>query len=317
MPVVLGHEGAGVVTRVGEGVADLAVGDHVVLSGCRSAARAGSAGGAAVAVRAGRGRRRPRRRAYDGTSRWGGGRHHYLVVSSFAERVVVPRSGAVRIRATRRWTWSPSSAVRSRPASAPSATPPPSRGRDRRRDRLWRGRAVMLQGARLAARRGSWPATSTRPSWRWRCASAPPTPSTRRGDPVTAPRSCARGLDYVFDAIGRIETTEQAIGALGPGGAAVVVGLPPTGRRRASIRSRSPRPTSASWVQLRLGRPPARHPAASSTATWTASSTSTVSSPGAGPSEAAEALDDLAAGRTLRTLLITDTSQEDVHVHDR
>jgi S-(hydroxymethyl)glutathione dehydrogenase / alcohol dehydrogenase len=37
------------------------------------------------------------------------------------------------------------------------------------------------------------------------------------------------GLDYVFDAIGKIETTEQAIAALGLGGSAVVVGLPPSG----------------------------------------------------------------------------------------
>jgi len=39
------------------------------------------------------------------------------------------------------------------------------------------------------------------------------------------------GLDYVFDAIGKIETTEQAIAALGPGGSAVLVGLPPSGTR--------------------------------------------------------------------------------------
>jgi len=39
------------------------------------------------------------------------------------------------------------------------------------------------------------------------------------------------GLDYVFDAIGRIETTEQAIAALGLGGSAVVVGLPPSGEQ--------------------------------------------------------------------------------------
>ncbi len=32
-PIVLGHEGAGVVEQVGAGVAGLAVGDHVVLSG--------------------------------------------------------------------------------------------------------------------------------------------------------------------------------------------------------------------------------------------------------------------------------------------
>ncbi|HVQ86990.1 MAG TPA: alcohol dehydrogenase catalytic domain-containing protein, partial [Actinomycetes bacterium] len=31
-PVVLGHEGSGIVSRVGDGVTGLAVGDHVVLS---------------------------------------------------------------------------------------------------------------------------------------------------------------------------------------------------------------------------------------------------------------------------------------------
>jgi S-(hydroxymethyl)glutathione dehydrogenase / alcohol dehydrogenase len=39
------------------------------------------------------------------------------------------------------------------------------------------------------------------------------------------------GLDYVIDAIGKIETTEQAIAALGLGGSAVLVGLPPSGRQ--------------------------------------------------------------------------------------
>jgi Zn-dependent alcohol dehydrogenase len=39
------------------------------------------------------------------------------------------------------------------------------------------------------------------------------------------------GLDYIFDAIGKIETTEQAIAALGLGGSAVIVGLPPSGRQ--------------------------------------------------------------------------------------
>jgi len=37
------------------------------------------------------------------------------------------------------------------------------------------------------------------------------------------------GLDYAFDAIGKIETTEQAIAAIGLGGSAVIVGLPPAG----------------------------------------------------------------------------------------
>ena len=33
LPIVLGHEGAGVVERLGEGVSGFAPGDHVVLSG--------------------------------------------------------------------------------------------------------------------------------------------------------------------------------------------------------------------------------------------------------------------------------------------
>jgi S-(hydroxymethyl)glutathione dehydrogenase/alcohol dehydrogenase len=39
------------------------------------------------------------------------------------------------------------------------------------------------------------------------------------------------GVDYAFDAIGRTSTTEQSIQMLGLGGAAVIVGLPPTGAR--------------------------------------------------------------------------------------
>jgi S-(hydroxymethyl)glutathione dehydrogenase/alcohol dehydrogenase len=39
------------------------------------------------------------------------------------------------------------------------------------------------------------------------------------------------GVDYAFDAIGMTSTTEQAISMLGLDGAAVLVGLPPTGAR--------------------------------------------------------------------------------------
>src|SRR5699024_2786879 len=39
------------------------------------------------------------------------------------------------------------------------------------------------------------------------------------------------GVDYAFDAIGRTTTTEQAIRMLALGGAAVIVGLPPTGSK--------------------------------------------------------------------------------------
>ena len=49
-------------------------------------------------------------------------------------------------------------------------------------------------------------------------------------DPVAAINDLVPGgVDYAFDAIGKIATTEQSIAMLGLGGAAVIVGLPPTG----------------------------------------------------------------------------------------
>jgi S-(hydroxymethyl)glutathione dehydrogenase/alcohol dehydrogenase len=100
-PMVLGHEGAGVVAAVGEDVIDLVAGDHVAFcfvpscgacptcrSGrptlCETAARHGVAG-----------------MLLDGTSRLrtldGGVLQHGLMVACFAQYAVVPVAGAVRL----------------------------------------------------------------------------------------------------------------------------------------------------------------------------------------------------------------------------
>ncbi len=100
-PMVLGHEGAGVVEAVGERVAGLSPGDHVAFcfvpscgachpcrSGrrtlCETAARNGAAG-----------------MLMDGTSRLrardGSILQHGLMVACFAEYAVVPAAGAVRV----------------------------------------------------------------------------------------------------------------------------------------------------------------------------------------------------------------------------
>src|SRR5215471_12304731 len=101
-PVVLGHEGSGIVAAIGPGVTAVSPGDHVVLSWvpacgrcrycrlgrpaqCQLAAEVIAPGGV----------------LYDGTSRLRSGgeaAYHYLGVSSFAERVVVPESGSVKVR---------------------------------------------------------------------------------------------------------------------------------------------------------------------------------------------------------------------------
>ena len=101
VPMVLGHEAAGVVLSLGAGVDDLAVGDHVVMifvpscgacvpcmSGrpalCEPAARANTQGSLLSGER---------RLAFEDGARI----HHHIGVSCFAERAVVSRRSLVKI----------------------------------------------------------------------------------------------------------------------------------------------------------------------------------------------------------------------------
>ena len=102
LPMVLGHEGAGVVEEVGPGVADLAVGDHVVTTfvpscghcgPCRDARPAlcepGFAANSAGTLLEGRRRLRHARSGAD--------LNHHLGVSAFADHAVVRRESLVRV----------------------------------------------------------------------------------------------------------------------------------------------------------------------------------------------------------------------------
>ena len=238
-PVVLGHEGSGVVTAVGPGVDDLEPGDHVVLSWvpgcgeCRACQAGRPAQGALVASVVATGGT-----LYDGTTRLSNERgqiHHYLGVSSYAEQVVVPRSGAVKVRKDAPLEdiaivgcaiATGVGAVRNTAGVEPGSTV-----------------AVIgcggvglacVQGARLAgaSRIVAVDVVAEKLELASKLGATDTVDASAVEDVVAALREVLPdGYDYIFDAIGKIATTEQAIAALGLGGAAVIVGLPPAGER--------------------------------------------------------------------------------------
>ena len=100
LPAVLGHEGAGVVEEVGPGVKTLRKGDHVVLLFRAACGRCEHCAKGRPALCALAGQLRNTGRLLDGTSRLsrnGEEIRHFLGVSCFAERAVVPIEGAVKI----------------------------------------------------------------------------------------------------------------------------------------------------------------------------------------------------------------------------
>lgn len=238
LPLVLGHEGSGVVTAIGEGVTKLSVGDHVVLSWvpncgkCRYCLLGRPAQCQLVSeVVASQGV------LYDETSRLsrnGIKIHHYLGVSSFAEQAVVPESGAVKIRSD-----APLDLVALIGCAIATGV-----GAVRNTAQIAQGSTTavigcggiglsVIQGARLE--RASVIAAVDISEQKLEIAKklgATHTLLVTPGlDVVRALRDLIpEGIDYIFDAIGKIETTEQSIRALGLGGAAVIVGLPKVGQ---------------------------------------------------------------------------------------
>lgn len=238
VPMVLGHEGSGVVTECGPGVTELAVGDHVVLSWvapcyeCRNCL-AGHEARCSVAMNL----VAPGGVLQDGTSRIShGGRriYHYQGVSSFAEEAIVPASGAIRVRKD-----APLEELCLIGCAIATGV-----GAVKNTAKVREGSTVVVigcggvglsvvQGARMAgaSRIVAVDVHTSKTALAMKLGATDEIDATAH-DPVEALRDLiGDGVDYAFDAFGRTATTEQAIQMLGLGGAAVVVGLPAAGAR--------------------------------------------------------------------------------------
>lgn len=312
LPLVMGHEGSGVVVELGEGVSTLSVGDHVVLSWvppcgecryCRSGHEARCQKVATVVA--------PLGVLYDGTSRLsidGEPIHHYLGVSSFAEEVVVPASGAIKVRddapldiialvgcAVATGVGAVINTAAVEPGSTVAVIGCGGVGLN------------VIQGAKLAGAERiiaiDVRAEKTALAQQFGATDAIDASST---DAVTAVYELIPdGVDYAFDAIGRTSTTEQAIQMLGLGGAAVIVGLPPTGAKASFeplvLAEADQRILGSNYGSV---RPSIDIPALVDRYMDGQLKLDPLVSGRRPLSEAAEALADLESGEALRTLLI-------------
>ncbi len=236
-PMVLGHEGAGVVEAVGEDVIDVVVGDHVAFcfvpscGSCR-ACRAGRRTLCETAARNG-----VAGMLMDGSSRLrgadGGLLQHGLMVACFAEYAVVPANGAVPL---------PHSIPLWQAALLGCGVVTGIGAVNRAGLRVGASVCVIgcggvglqvIAGARLAGA-GMVIAIDTDESkleLASRRGATHVVLAGAGGDGVVSEvlTLSGGGVDHAFEVVGRAATIRQAWDVLRPGGAATVVGLAPVG----------------------------------------------------------------------------------------
>jgi S-(hydroxymethyl)glutathione dehydrogenase/alcohol dehydrogenase len=234
LPVILGHEGAGVVEQVGPSVATVAPGDHVVglfkaaCDRCYYCFR----GRPALCDFGATGRLSGH--LPDGSSRFrrdGQDIHHFSQLSFFSEYTVVPEQALQKI----------SHDIPFEQAALVGCSVTTGVGAVLFAARVDTGDSVLVigaggvglnavQGARLAGANPILVADVVPAKLQLaRDLGATHTIDAREQDPVQAARDLTdgRGVDYAFEVIGRVETMQQGYDAIRRGGTLVVVGIAP------------------------------------------------------------------------------------------
>ncbi len=234
MPVVCGHEGAGVVERAGPGVTGLKEGDHVILSwapqcgDCFYCRHDLPAQCEAFLEPIWNGTMR------DGTTRLslrGQAVYHYAALASFAERAVVDESCCVPIAAD--VPLDVAALIGCAVATGVGAAIFRAQVREGSSAAVFGCGGVGMSIVCGAVLRGAGDVIAVDRSEAKlelaRRLGATRTINAAREDPVEAIRAATggRGADYTFEAIGSVPVMQQAVAAARRGGMIVLVGLGP------------------------------------------------------------------------------------------
>src|SRR5213596_1887192 len=236
LPVVLGHEAAGVVERIGPGVESVAPGDHVCSSYIPSCGRCGYCiGGQPTMCDL---RDKPRWFMLDGTSRFrknGASLHHFLQVAGYATHSVLPEPSVIPIRKD-----APLDVVCLVSCGVLAGAGPVIN-----RAKVPPGASVAvfgcggvglntIQAARLvgAAKIIAVDVLPKKLEWAQEFGATHAVDASTE-DPVARVQAISGGggVDFAFEVVGTQRTIEQALLSTHRGGMAVVIGISPAGTR--------------------------------------------------------------------------------------
>jgi S-(hydroxymethyl)glutathione dehydrogenase/alcohol dehydrogenase len=232
LPMVLGHEAAGIVAELGPGVQNVKQGDHVIFSFRPHCGHCGYCSKGRTVLCSGR-NDTPRWRMHDGTARLrlnGEPVNQMARIGTFSEYVVCPAEQVVKVREDLPWTH----------AAIIGCSVATGVGAVVRHAQVEAGASVLViccggvglnvvQGAKLAGA-GTIVACDLLDNKLAyaRDFGATHTINAKTEDTLKRVRDLTGGLgvDYAFDAIGGDKTAALAVDAVAPGGHAVLVGIP-------------------------------------------------------------------------------------------
>lgn len=234
LPFVPGHEAAGIVAEVGEGVSEVKPGDHVIFSfrpncgHCRYCSRGRS-------VLCTGHNDTPRYLMHDGTARLklnGEPVNQMARIGTFSEYVVCPSEQLVKVRDDLPWSW----------AAIIGCSVATGVGSVIRHAKVEAGSTVMVigcggvglnvvQGARLAGAATiiGVDLKDNKLEYAKQFGATHTINASQTNDLTSAIKDLTDGLgvDYAFDAIGSEQTALQVVDGIAPGGHAVFIGMPP------------------------------------------------------------------------------------------